>query len=141
MRIICKKPFLSHTSPLFKSLRILKLPDLYSLSLLKLYYKYENNLLPTPLQNLSIPKNKNFHSYPTRHRNDLTAPTHRLCIFRKSIRYVIVDFVNSLDPSIRDKIYTHSLENIVHRFKTAILENYETVCTLSYCYVCLNYPG
>ena len=141
VRVISHKAFISHSSPLFKNLRILKLPDIYSLSLLKLYYKYENGLLPTPLLNISLNKNRNFHSYPTRHRNDLTAPTHRYSIFRKSIRYVLVNFVNSLDSDIRDKIHTHSLQNIIHRFRTLIIDTYETDCTLPFCYVCLNYPG
>ena len=47
MRILALRPYLSHSTPLFKSLKIVKLDDLYIIQLYKLYYKNVNNLLPS----------------------------------------------------------------------------------------------
>ena len=46
VRILSLRPFVSHSTPLFKNLKILKIEDQYSIQLYKLYYKNTNNLLP-----------------------------------------------------------------------------------------------
>ena len=53
VRILALRPYLSHSTPLFKSLKIPKLEDLYIIQLYKLYYKNVNNLLPSYLLLLS----------------------------------------------------------------------------------------
>ena len=49
MRVITNSNYIAHTDPIFKTLSLLKLPDLYRLQLYKLYYKIKktncNNLL------------------------------------------------------------------------------------------------
>ena len=47
VRILALRPYLSHSTPLFKSLKIHQLEDLYIIQLYKLYYKNVNNLLPS----------------------------------------------------------------------------------------------
>ena len=47
MRPITNSWYRSHTTPIFKSLNILKINDLYWLMVLKLYYMLENKLLPS----------------------------------------------------------------------------------------------
>ena len=47
VRIIARKPYISHTTSIFKDLKILKLRDQYSMQLYKLYHKNTNNLLPS----------------------------------------------------------------------------------------------
>ena len=39
MRVITNSNYIAHTDPIFKTLNLLKLPDLYRLQLYKLYYK------------------------------------------------------------------------------------------------------
>ena len=39
MRVITNRKYIAHTDPIFKTLNLLKLPDLYRLQLYKLYYK------------------------------------------------------------------------------------------------------
>ena len=46
VRILSLRPYVSHSTPLFKNLKILKIKDQYSIQLYKLYYKNTNNLLP-----------------------------------------------------------------------------------------------
>ena len=140
VRIISREPQLSHSSPLFKTLKIIQIPDLYNLALLKFYYKYKNKQLPLPLLKLDITTNSECHPYyKTRHSENLVTPIYQHVFFRKSVTYNIVELVNSLAPSIRDKISTHSLQNVAERYKNYVLERYPIDCSLPFCYVCLNY--
>ena len=47
VRILARRPYISHTTSIFKDLKILKLKDQYSIQLYKLYHKNTNNLLPS----------------------------------------------------------------------------------------------
>ena len=47
VRTITNSWYRTHTTPIFKSLNILKINDLYWLMVLKFYYKLENKLLPS----------------------------------------------------------------------------------------------
>ena len=44
--VLANRPYISHTTPIFKELRILKITDLYHVQLYKLHYNNINNLLP-----------------------------------------------------------------------------------------------
>lgn len=137
IRIVCGKHHLAHTAPLFKTLNILQLPDIFSLSILKFYYKFENQQLPLSLLKLKIRKNSSFHSYNTRNRHKLSTPTFRHSFFCKSILYTVAHFVNSLNTDIKDKIRTHSLSNIISRYKIQTISNYQVTCQIYHCYICL----
>ena len=43
VRILVRRPYISHTTSIFKDLKILKLKDHYSIQLYKLYHKNTNN--------------------------------------------------------------------------------------------------
>ena len=47
VRILARRPYISHSTSIFKNLKILKLKDQYSIQLYKLYHKNINNLLPS----------------------------------------------------------------------------------------------
>ena len=47
VRILARRPYISHTTSIFKDLKILKLNDQYSMQLYKLYHHNTNNLLPS----------------------------------------------------------------------------------------------
>ena len=57
VRTITNSWYRTHTTPIFKSLNILKINDLYWLMVLKFYYKLENKLLPSYFDEF-IPKNQ-----------------------------------------------------------------------------------
>ena len=46
VRTISFEHYKSHTNPLFKSLRILNIKDMYNIGLLKLYFKIKNGTIP-----------------------------------------------------------------------------------------------
>lgn len=139
IRAICNSHYLAHTTPLFQSLKVMKLEDLYHLQLLKFYYKYENNVLPVSLSELPITQNSVFHCFNTRNRNKLSIPKHRLSRFRKGLVYNVIQFINKVDPSIVSRIYTHSLQTVVQRFKNETLKLYTFTCTDVNCYSCRSF--
>ena len=47
VRILAFKPYTSHSTPIFKDMKILQLEDPYTMQLYKFYYKNTNNLLPS----------------------------------------------------------------------------------------------
>ena len=49
VRNIANKDYIAHSEPLCKSLNILKIPDIFTCSLWKFYYKLSKNQLPTYL--------------------------------------------------------------------------------------------
>ena len=66
IRIISKKGFDAHTNPLFKSLMILKLEDIYSLHLGKFMFPFKNNSVPSSFSRSILRTNQvdgyNMHS-------------------------------------------------------------------------------
>ena len=57
IRIITVNKYNAHTEPLFKSLNILKLKDMFLLNQLKFYYNFINNKLPHYFQQFQISTN------------------------------------------------------------------------------------
>ena len=47
MHVITNSKYIAYTDPIFKTLNLLKLPDLYRLQLYKLYYKIKKQTVPT----------------------------------------------------------------------------------------------
>ena len=69
IRVITSSKYLAHTEPLFKSLGILKVGDIFKLQQYKFYYRFIHNSLPDYFQNLVI--NRNMHHHNTRKREQL----------------------------------------------------------------------
>ena len=66
VRTISLSRYLSHSTPLFKNLKILKIDDQYSIQLYKLYYKNTNNLLPSYFNSFTPYYNNEEHSHNLR---------------------------------------------------------------------------
>ena len=62
IRTISLSHFKSHTSSLFKSMKLLDIRDIYQLQLLKLYYEVENSLVPPYFINFTIYNRNNVHT-------------------------------------------------------------------------------
>ena len=68
LRVVNFKSPVAHTEPILKNMNQLKLPDLYTFHLLKLYYKLYRNNLPPYFENF-IPQ---YGAYHQNLRNNLT---------------------------------------------------------------------
>ena len=72
VRIICHKPFLSHSRPLFLKLKILPINLLYEFQLCVFMYSFYNNLLPKSFSN-TFQCNSDVHHYNTRSASNIRA--------------------------------------------------------------------
>ena len=67
MRTITNSWYRTHTTPIFKSLNILKINYLHGLMVLKYYYKIENKLLPSYFDEFIPKKSAGSTVYSIRH--------------------------------------------------------------------------
>ena len=117
----------SHTEPIFKELKIVKVEDLLILRCLKFYYWYKNNELPIYFNNMfEIPMAD--HAYNTRDGNRARPNRTRTVAASKCLRYFIPDSIMNYDNQVLDKILTHSPDGFSTYAKNFIISNYSTTC-------------
>ena len=83
LRHIDTATYNSHTDPIFKKYKILKLKDMINLELGKFMYGFEKGTLPLPLQNL-FKRNVDIHHYNTRGKMSVNTQQHKSTIYNKS---------------------------------------------------------
>ena len=136
IRIITNKKYNAHTDPIFKNLGILKLSDLFAISHLKLFFRYQQNELPGYFSNMfeSIPRE---HNYQLRTQNKHFNQPNKVSS-KKCIRYHLPKLIQSLPNCITGKVHTHSYQSFINYAKQHILKNYPTECQIQNCYICTN---
>ena len=106
--ISCSK-YNAHTEPLFKSLNLLKVEDIFKIKILKFFYKYSQKSLPLYFNEM-FTKTSDRHNYGTRQQSAQILykyPT-RTDIGRKCIRHLLPEIVNKTQSCITEKVSTHS---------------------------------
>ena len=129
VRSITLSKYNAHTDPLFIKLKILKVSDIYLLSLLKFYHKYKANLLPiyfTGMFDLIYPT----HNYLTRQRGQPVVIGCKTKLAEASIRYSLPSTISKMSENITNKISTHSLYGLSNYAKSFFISNYKPVCTI-----------
>ena len=117
VRVIDNTNFLAHTTPIFIKLKLLPLPEIHKVSLLKFYYRFIHNSLPLYFRNLNIRRNCHYHDYNTRFKNQYTIPVHKHHFYsKKAIECKIISLVNSLPLHINNQIDKCSLTTVVKNF-------------------------
>ena len=137
MRIITCSKYNSHTSPIFKSLNILKIEDIFKINLLKFLYKFQNNLLPKYFDEIFttvVPS----HEYDTRTRDNERLLIPRTSSALKTVRHHLPRFIQDVPDIVKEKIYTHSFKGFTHYAKMFFVNSYSAVCAIRNCYVCNN---
>ena len=132
--IKCSK-YNAHTNPIFKDLKLLKVSDLYNLSLLKFFYKLKNGQLPYYFRDFLIYTSLD-HSYNTRGRNEPQVPLTRTTHAMNSARMYLPIFLESTPALISDKVNTHSKDGFSLYCKNYYISQYDTICNIPGCYVC-----
>ena len=139
VRIITRSKYNAHTDPLFKSLNLLKLKDLFELSVFKIYFKFKHSLLPVYILNRFTESIRN-HLYNLRTRGPLEFVNSSTASGEKCLRCYLPIFINNSSPQILDKINTHSYEGFSFFIKRTKLNSYRIECTVPNCYICSNCP-
>ena len=120
IRNICKAPYNSESTPLFKKLFLPKLIDIYQLQLGKLMYLHTNKIIPSPLLNLFV-TNEEVHQYNTRHRHDPHVMTRGSSRFSRTFVHEGPKLWLTLPINIKETI---SVKSFIKNLKTYIITNY-----------------
>ena len=100
IRIISKMPFDAHADPIFKSLQIMKLSEIYFFQVGKFMFSYKIGLLPNAFKEMFLMTNQ-VHSYNTRNSNTFYLFLARTNIRLFGIRFQGPKFFNSLNNNIQ----------------------------------------
>ena len=104
IRIISHQSYITHSLPIFKELRLLRISDIIQLKLLTFVYETINNSIPSCFHEF-LNHNSSVHNYNTRqsHRGDIfMVQTNSSLYGLKSIRYLGAKYWNELPAEIRN---------------------------------------
>ena len=102
MRVMTFSKFHEHSSPIFKHLKIVKLPDLVFLNIAVFMYKFHNRCLPSVFDNFFTQVNKR-HNYNTRSVSNTfyTLPKVRTNFGIFNIRFKGLKVWNSISENLK----------------------------------------
>ena len=120
IRIIAGVHYLAHSSPLFKSLNLLSIYDIYRHQLATLMYRHQSGLLPSIFKNF-FTTNSDLHRYNTRKKHDYRSAISRIGARSSSVRIMGPKLWNSIDPSVRSAL---SLSSFKYIFKSLLVSQY-----------------
>ena len=135
MRIITCSKYNAHTDPIFKSLNLLKIQDIFNLSLLKFIFKLENDMLPVYFYSMFI-SDPVTHSHNTRFRPMNRPPIPPTSSAEETVRYHLPNFIRTVPSIIKDKIHSHSYKGFTHYVKILYIKCYSSECDIPGCYIC-----
>ena len=127
------------TDPLFKSLNLLKLKDLFELSVLKLYLKFKHNSLPVYTLNMFTESMRNPY-YNLRACGPLELANPSTVSGEKCLRCYLPDFINNSASEVLDKVNAHPYEGFSFFIRRTKVNSYRMNCTVPGCYICSNCP-
>ena len=145
IRIVHSKSPIAHTEPILKTMNQLKLSDMYTCHLLKLYYKLYRNRLPTYFENFIPEYGESRHNLRNRH---IHLPDVR-CEFGKlnakyqmhlRLRELAIPPNPPIYPliDINADILSKSLSYFSGYIKSMFTSSYIFECNIYNCYVCEN---
>ena len=145
VRVVNFKSPVAHTEPILKNMNQLKLPDLYTCHLLKLYYKLYRNKLPPYFENF-IPQYGAYHQ--NLRNNHIRLPAIR-CEFEKNnskyqMHFRLRELASPSNPplypniDISDDILSQSLSCFAKYVKSKYISSYSVTCNVKDCYTCDN---
>ena len=137
IRTICCAKYNAHTEPLFKSLNLMKIEDIFTCQALKFYYKYVHDKLPRYFSNL-LSYNSFYHDYPTRQQTNLHLAVSRTSQSSLCLRHYLPKLIQTLPSCVIDKVFTHSFPGFVYYMKWYYMEKYNADCYIENCYICRN---
>ena len=110
LRIITCSRYNSHTEPLFKALKLLKLEDMLRLNTLNFCFKLNNFCLPEYFRSFQYRSQYEIHGRDTRYNHIIPTSITVTKRAQKCLRNNIPWVINSTPRLILDKIDTHSYQ-------------------------------
>ena len=138
LRIITLAKYNSHTEPIFKSLRLLKVNDIFFLRHFQFFHDLLHEKVPKYFLNIPFSTNQNIHNYYTRRQRNIHVYRVKHSFAKKCIRYSIPEIINSAPSCITDKLITHSVHGLKFYIKNKVISEYTDTCQIQICYICNN---
>lgn len=138
VRLITNSKYNSHTEPLFKELRLLKVVDINRLQELLFYRKYRISTLPAYFLTNYITPCGELHSYNTRNNSRVIIPRFRHEFFRNNFKYRVSVAINAASEMDIQKLLMNSQYSFKIYFKNKIFSEYSSTCNIHNCYICRN---
>ena len=135
---ITSSKFNAHTGPLFRTLIILMISDIFDKQCLEFYDKCCNDMLPVFFHSMYV-KQGHIHQHDTRQKDEIRNSATRLIMTEKCVRHYIPELLYKTSNCIIDKFYSHSLQGFSLYVRKYILSKYGNECTVLDCYVCQNW--
>ena len=136
IRIITLSTYNAHTEPLFKSLQILTIKNLFDLNCLKFVYNYKKGEFPEHFVSFRCAQRTSIHDHDTRFANLIDSELTRTVIAQNCMRHHLVTVLNCTPSCILDKVNTHSRQGFIFYVKRHYLHQLSNECHLRQCYVC-----
>ena len=138
VRIITHSYYLEHTGNLFKSLKILKVEDIFKLKQILFYKNFITNKLPHPIKDILTIQHSELRACHTSYFLKPPAKTNTE-IAKQCIRYSIPDLINDkknktfIEKNCQGQLSSETVKNL---FKIKTFATYTSDCTDENCYPC-----
>ena len=136
IRVITCSRYNVHTEPLFKSLRLLKINDLFELNILKFHYRMQHEKLPFYFHCFNLIAMRLIHDYNTRSSDFIPRNITRTSFAQQCLRNKLPSVLNDAEQSIISKINTHSYKGFTNYVKNHLINRYSEQCLIQNCYIC-----
>ena len=139
IRVIAKQKYNAHTDPLFKKFKLLKIDDIFKLQCLKFLYKQQKGKTPIYFDSVFVNNNNNLivtHTHNTRFQNRQQPIRTNREFTKNTIRYFIPNLLAELDPNLKNRMTTHSLQSFKNSLKKSYIDQYQSQCLKPRCYIC-----
>ena len=121
------------TEPIFKTLNLIKMEDLYKLKMLKFHFNLIRSTFPSKFDIFCPKQSLGSNCYKIRNPKYVLSKTKNEFI-RKDFHYNLIVIINNTPSFVIDKIYI-SIQGFAY-IKQYILDSYSNICLVESCYVC-----
>ena len=134
IRIMTNSKYNAHTDPLFKSLKLLKIKDIFDVQCMKIWYNIVNNNLPTYFASM-FRYNREFYDIQTRGHELLPLYPVRTSNAWNALIYRIPELLCKYPTAVLEKARTHSIMSFTSHVKFHLLDSYCSDCLIPQCYI------
>ena len=133
--VLANCPYISHTTPIFEELRILKSRDLYHVQLYKLHYK--NIYIYIYICISQFLTMYGDHNYDFRNAY-FRFPMTKREFFVKSTKYQYLKLIRENNQSDLYSRCTVPISQFMYHIKSNVINENDPVCNIANCYICMN---
>ena len=138
VRIVDHRHFLAHTEPICKRLRIVKIVDMFQISIWKFYYKLMNNMLPSYFEYMK-PVQPVACSYYGIRKPRLHPPIINHEFGEQMVQYRLIKILNEDNHETtlnKNNIYSQSFFTFKVTLKINKINSYSDTCNIRDCNIC-----